>query len=409
MNGPCRRAWSFHLAILLLALLLPGQPNQAHSEPLQLSGSLKSLDLYVAESPADIYPAHGLSSNQLRLNMDWVPAKNWFFESAIEYQNLWSDHRGIVTVPDISYNRHLNLEKDWQHGDHGVSRLQVDRLNLQWHTASVDTTLGRQAVGFGRILIYSPLDVIAPFAPDAIDTEVRRGVDALHSTFNYGVNGQLSAIAVWGDRDRDNSFLGTWSDNREGLDLLMIGGQLRGRAMFGAGLAGSLGTLGLKGEFSIHNGRNTDEAGGDLHDTYTLGAIESWYRFDNGISVIAQYLYNGPGVDKPADYPKALNSAPLQEGLTYLLGRHYLIIAPAYDLHPLATLQGLLIYNIADESALVRPNLVLSLSDNLSLQLFYTWHFGQKPNFTTLYLPAEPRSEFGTYGDNCGFFLSWYF
>jgi len=125
--------------------------------------------------------------------------------------------------------------------------------------------------------------------------------------------------------------------------------------------------------------------------------------------VIAQYLYNGPGVDKPADYPKALNSAPLQEGLTYLFGRHYLIIAPAYDLHPLATLQGLMIYNLADESALFRPNLVLSLSDNLSLQLFYTWHAGKRPHDASPYLPEEPHSEFGTYGDNCGLFLSWFF
>lgn len=341
--------------------------------------------------------------------MDWAPVNNWYLETAVEYQNIWSDQSEIASFPEINYNRHLDMEEEWQHGNHAASNLQVDRLNLQWHTEAVDTVVGRQAIGFGRILIYSPLDVIAPFAPDAIDTEVRRGVDALHSTLNYGINGQISAIAVWGSRTKYNSFLGTWSDNRDGLDLLMIGGQLRGRAMFGAGVAGNLGTLGLKGEFSIHDGRDTDNAGGDLHDTYVLGAIESWYRFDNGISLIAQYLYNGPGADNPEDYPAVLNSAPLQEGLTYLLGRNYLIIAPAYELHPLATLQGLMIYNIDDQSALIRPNLVLSLADNLSLQLLYSWHIGQQPHVRNTYLPAVPRSEFGSYGDSCGLFLSWYF
>jgi hypothetical protein len=409
MKSKGANVFAISAAMLLCSAILAGSPRMAHAETPQWSGSVKSFDFYVDQAPADLFPSYWISSNQLRLNMDWAPINSWYLETAVEYQNIWSDQSEIADFPEINYNRHLDMEEEWQHGNHAASNLQVDRLNLQWQTEAVDTVVGRQAIGFGRILIYSPLDVIAPFAPDAIDTEVRRGVDALHSTFNYGINGQISAIAVWGSRTKYNSFLGTWSDNRDGLDLLMIGGQLRGRAMFGAGVAGNLGTLGLKGEFSIHDGRDTDNAGGDLHDTYVLGAIESWYRFDNGISLIAQYLYNGPGADNPEDYPAVLNSAPLQEGLTYLLGRNYLIIAPAYELHPLATLQGLMIYNIDDQSALIRPNLVLSLADNLSLQLLYSWHIGQQPRVPNTYLPAVPRSEFGSYGDSCGLFLSWYF
>ena len=272
----------------------------------------------------------------------------------------------------------------------------------------MDTTLGRQALGFGRILIYSPLDVIAPFAPDAIDTEVRRGVDALHTIYNYGLDGQLGAVAVWGEEARYDSYLATWSDNRSGLDLLMIGGRLRGHNMFGAGVAGSLGTLGLKGEFSLHKGRDTEKPGGDLHDVYALAAIESWYRFDNGISLIFQYLYNGPGVNEPHDYPKVIASPPLQEGLTYLLGKQYLIAAPSYELHPLAAVQGLLLYNLGDHSALIRPTLDLSLSNNLSLQLFWTWYAGQEPRVTSS-MPVELRSEFGMRADSGGLLLKWFF
>jgi hypothetical protein len=396
-------------ATLLIYWLLLWAPCFAHAGPPQWSGSVKSIDIYSEEAPADFFPQYWSSSNQARLNLEWAPFDSWQFESAIDYQYFWSDPAGVFALPGPQYNRHLDLDKVWQHGDDGTSRLDVDRLNLQWRSGAVDTTIGRQALGFGRILIYSPLDVIAPFAPDAIDTEIRRGVDALHTSFNYAIDGQVSAIAVWGDQAKYNSFLATWSDNRDGLDLLMIGGQLRGRAMFGAGIAGSLGTLGLKGEFSIHNGRDTDKVGGDLHDSYTIGAIETWYRFDSGISLITQYLYNGPGSDDPKDYPEVLASAPLQEGLTYLLGRHYLIIAPAYELHPLVTLQGLVIYNITDNSALLRPLLDLNLADNLSLQLFYTWHAGRRPHATSTFLPAEPRSEFGSVGDSCGLFLNWYF
>lgn len=341
--------------------------------------------------------------------MDWLPSQDWQVQTALDYQYLWSDPEEAFALPKDDHNRHMDLDKSWQHGDQGVSRLQIDRLNLHWRKGALDVTLGRQAVGFGRILIYSPLDVIAPFAPDAIDTELRSGIDALHAVLNYGLDGQLGAIGVWGEETRDGSLLATWSDNREGLDMLMIGGSLRGHSMFGAGLAGSLGTLGLKGEFSLHRGRDTGQTGGDLHDSYALAAVEAWYRFDNDLSLITQYLYNGPGVDDPQDYPKVIASAPLQEGLSHLLGRHYLIAALAYELHPLATAQGLMLYNLEDHSALIRPTLDLNLADNLSMQLFWSWHFGQEPVGVSVLLPAEPRSEFGMRGDSGGLFLKWFF
>ena len=100
-------------------------------------------------------------------------------------------------------------------------------------------------------------------------------------------------------------------------------------------------------------------------------------------------------------------SAPLLEGLTFLSGRHYLLLAPSYELHPLVTLQGLLIWNLLDDSCLARPLLDLSLSDDLALQLFWNFNAGAKP-LARLPVPI-PRSEFGTVGNSGGMFLSWYF
>ena len=410
MTAGLLRKRAFLLAVFYLAGGLLWLPHPAAAEPPQWSGSIKSLNIYGEKSPAGLFPSYRLSSNRARLNMSWQPGPpDWHFEAALDHQYLWNDPAGTFDLPTEGFNRHLDMDRTWQHGGHDASRLQVDRLNLQWRSGPLDITAGRQAVGFGRILISSPLDVIAPFAPDAIDTDVRSGIDALRTIFNYGLDGQLGGIAVWGEEPRYDSFLATWTDNRAGMDLLMIGGRLRGRPMFGAGLAGSLGTLGLKGEFSIHDGRDVGEIGGDLYDTYTLAAVETWYRFDNGISLVTEYLYNGPGADDPEDYPEVLASAPLQEGLTYLLGRHYLIIAPSYELHPLATIQGLVIYNLGDKSALLRPTLDLNLADNLSLQLFWTWYTGDQPRVAASALLVEPRSEYGMLGDSGGFFLKWFF
>lgn len=397
------------LLLVSAVFFLAGFSDRADAQPLTWSGSLKSLNMTGQGTPDGFAPDYTLSGNAARLETSWQPRSSWQFHAALDYQYLWSDTPDLLFRPSPNINRVIDLEKTETHGKDAASTLQVDRLNLQWREGPIDLTFGRQAIGFGRILINSPLDVIAPFAPDAIDTDVRSGIDALHTIFNYGVDGQLGAVIVWGEENRDNSYLGTWSDNTRGLDLLLIGGRLRGRNMVGGGIAGSLGTLGLKGEISVHDGRDQDKPGGDLHDTFAIAAIEAWYRFDNGLSLISQYLYNGPGVDNPQDYPRVLASAPLQQGLSHLLGRDYLILAPAYDLHPLAALQGLLIYNLHDESALLRPTLDLSLADNIALQLFWTWNLGSSPAINPVNGSLVPRSEFGLRGDSGGLFLKWFF
>lgn len=403
MNRP---GWRLAFSLLVCTSLAPAA---ALAQMPQWQGSIKSLALYGEKAPAGLSPEYRLSSSRLRLELGWEPATDWAFEAALDQQFLWSDLAEIFRPGESDFNRITGLDRTWEHSDEATSRLQVDRLNLRWRNPRISLSAGRQAIGFGRILIFSPLDVIDPFAPDALDTDVRSGVDALRATLHYRLDGQLGVIAILGKEARYDSQLVTWSDNYNGIDLLMIGGRLRGRSMLGAGLAGSLGTLGLKGEISVHRGRDLDEPGGDLYSSYALAAVEIWYRFDNGLSLILEFLYNGPGSRNPRDYPEVLASAPLQEGLTHLLGRRHLMVAPAYELHPLVNLQGIILWNLDDDSVLLRPTFNLNLADNLELEIFYTWHHGQAPQAVAAGLPPLPRSEFGLRGNSGGFFLKWFF
>ena len=381
----------------------------AFSEPLEWSISLKSLNIHTRGIANGIVPDNTISNNQARGNLYLKPNNSWQLETAVEYNYLWTDPARIFEPRTDIYNRKLDLEKVWRHHNRGIGLLQTDRANIQWRGEAVDLTLGRQAIGFGRILIFSPLDIIAPFAPDAIDTDVRRGVDAVRSVFSYGLDGQVGAFAVFGAENEFNSYLGTWSDNRSGCDLLLIGGELRDRKMLGFGLAGDLGSVGLKGEISFYEGKNTEKVSGDRSDSFSIAALEMWYRFANDLSLVMQYLYNGPGSKDPREYPQVLASAPLQEGMTFLLGQNYLFAAPSYDIHPLATFQGLVIYNLDDKSAMIRPTLDVSLSNNISLELFWTWHTGKGPREAISGIGAVPESEFGLIKDSGGIFLTWYF
>ena len=179
--------------------------------------------------------------------------------------------------------------------------------------------------------------------------------------------------------------------------------------MIGGGIAGELGTLGLKGELSWYRGKDVGLPGGDLYENFAIAALESWYRFDNGLILLTEYLYNGSGTTDPTEYPLVAVSAPLLEGLSFLLGRHYLLLGPSYDLHPLVTASGLFIYNIGDNSSLLRPQLAVSLADNLQLDLFWAFTVGDKPHSDPQTGQLIIRSEFGTVGDSGGFLLRWYF
>jgi len=87
-----------------------------------------------------------------------------------------------------------------------------------------------------------------------------------------------------------------------------------------------------------------------------------------------------------------------------------LLIGPSYQFHPLVNLHGLLIWNLADESFLLRPLVSISLSDNLQFDVFWNWTRGEKPQATTAESGrSSVKSEFGGTGGSGGMLLRWYF
>jgi len=393
------------LAPLILLGLLCAEPAPAAAI---IDGHLKSFNLAYEKPPGTLLDDGFFSGNSQRLALKQQATDSLSFEFAIDNLLLYSDPPGQITLPVDSPNRRIDLEHDWNRGEDWSDRLAVDRLTLRGSYTDFDWSLGRQAIGFGRIVIFSPLDIVAPFAPDTIDTDIRPGVDALRAVHYFGLGGQVGGTVVFGPETTENSYLMTLSDNRAGIDLLGIGGILRDREMAGFGLAGSLGTLGIKVEASYYRGKDIGRPGGDLHDTFTIGALELWYRFDNSVVLLTEYLYNGAGAHDSTGYFAAAGAATYREGLSFLLGRNYLLAGPSWDLHPLVTVSGLVICNLDDDSTLLRPQLQVSLQDNLGLDLFYAFNSGREPEVVFPGL-VIPRSEFGSAGDSGGLLLRWYF
>lgn len=394
--------------VLWFCILFPCSASAALLSATELGGHLKTLNLYLDRLPDG--SAEGLfSSTSLRLDLTGRVADDYAFELSVEQQLLWSDPPGLAGLPGDSTNQAEAGEHSWNRDGRFESQLRLDRLNLRGQRYGIDWSIGRQAIGFGRISLFSPLDVIAPFPPDALDVDVRPGVDAIKITRFFGLGGQLGGVLVFGDQPRHNSYLFTFSENLNNLDLLLLTGSLRDRPMLGAGLAGEVGLLGLKGEVSWYRGTQVGTLQGDRRGDFAIAALEGWYRFSGGLVLIGEYLYNGVGSNDPAQYPLVATSAPSAEGLSFLLGRHYLLLGPAYELHPLVTASGLVLHNLQDHSSLIRPQMAISLSDNFQLDLFWAFTVGDKQGLDPITGLPQVRSEFGGSGDSGGLLLRWYF
>lgn len=398
---------------IILALLFtqpPCAPCAAELAGWEMGGHAKSLNLYREGDPAGMIDDGFDSANNLRLDLARPLGEVGRFEIAVEGQARYSDRETPAETRENTANRRLDLEKRRRQERRFSQRGEIDRLNLSGSYSGFAWNIGRQAIGFGRIALASPLDIIAPFAPDALDTDVRPGIDALRFSRFFGRGGEIGAFAVFGRQKENNSFLLHGETNLAGVDLLALGGNLRGRDLLGGGFATQFLGMGIKGELAGYRGEGVGKPGGDPRENFLQGALELDYRFVAGPMAALQYLYNGFGAKEPEDYPAIFLSAPIQEGLGYLLGRHYLLASVSHDPHPLVTLGALGIWNLLDDSFLLRPLARISLGDNLSLELFWSFNQGAPPKENSSAIPIIiPRSEFGSGGDIGGFLFKYFF
>lgn len=392
----------------LLGLLEMAGISTAAEKNFNLQGSLRNLSQRATDFALSDRPSR-LSSTFLRLASRYRHDLDLDAEFALQVSEAYRDSSLPAPASDTSINQMADLNSNWQHGKHGQGQLEVERLNLRGQRQNLSWTLGRQAYGFGNILLFSPLDVVAPFAPYALDTDYRPGIDGLRLSLTNSQGDQFNTLAALNRAREQNSYLVSSRINRGQLDLLFLSGSLRSRPMLGLGLAGNLGGLGIKAELSGYRGKNVAETGGDLHQDFVIGALELWYRLEAGPILLVEYLHSGAGSSVAWNYLAAATSASFNEGLSPLLGRNYLLFSPSWDIHPLLTITTFGMWNLDDNSWQLRPQLQFSLSDNISLDLSHSINHGQGPVTGARPWIKIPRSEFGLYADTTSLFLRWYF
>jgi len=285
--------------------------------------------------------------------------------------------------------RWFNLTHEFNNEDKNASIVRLDRVSVAYTGDKTVVRFGRQAISWGYGLLFTPMDILNPFDPTAVDKEYKSGDDMLYAQYLFDSGNDLQAVAVVrrnpvsGDVEQDQSSLalkyhGFLGSNE--YDLLAA--DHYGELVLGIGGSTDFGGAVWRGDLVWSDTDPGSVLSGVAGVSYSgvLGG-RNWTGF-------MEYYYNGFGQKGGKYSPVELASNPellkrLSRGELFNLGRHYLGASISIEMTPLLNLTPNFFINLADPSALAQ--LVVSYSWTQDIQLL-----------TAVGIPIGPNgSEYG--------------
>lgn len=389
--------------LLLVVLLLP-LASIADDAVVEFSGHSKTR--FVAETYPDnsaFYELTGTSASsletELRLNFS-VDKGSWSFDTAWQLYAGYGDRIELMrdlsgtALPGISFlpddDRRLMDLTDTLRDDGKLAAVhRLDRLSVSYAKDSIVVRAGRQAISWGNGLIFSPMDIVNPFDPTAVDTEYKAGDDMAYAQFLWN-NGDDIEFAYVFRRDPltgdPESSVSTVAAKYHGMlgdaeyDLLVANNY--DDATIGLGGNKSIGGAVVHGDVVW-----VDTAeGGKLQLVTNISY--SWMWGGKNVTGLVEYYFTEFGqhsgnydIDSLLQNPELLKR--LERGESFTLGRNYLAGGVTIEMTPLWSLTPNLFANLDDGSALLQVVSRSSLGDNAEL-------------LASLNLPLGPDgSEFG--------------
>lgn len=307
----------------------------------------------------------------------------WAFDTHLQFITVYSDTLdGLREQPQIIFpgagvinddRRWFDLTHEFHNRGKNVTLLRLDRVSLAYTGEKTVIRFGRQAISWGNGLLFTPMDILNPFDPAAVDKEYKTGDDMLYGQYLLNSGNDLQVVAVVrrnplnGDVERDVASLAVKYHGFLGgseYDLLLS--EHYGDAVIGLGASTDFGGAIWRGDLVW-----TDTATTSVLSS-VVGVSYSWIAGARNWTGFLEYYYNGFG-QSDGDYSTtALADNPgllerLARGELFNLGRHYLGVSVTVELSPLLNLTPNAFINIGDPSALAQ--LVLSYDWKQDIQL----------------------------------------
>lgn len=246
---------------------------------------------------------------------------------------------------------------------YGVHRLY--RAQIRMAFGDTDLRIGRQRVAWGTGRFWSPIDLLNPVSPVALEREERLGVDAVLIEHKFGPLSRLAAVYAPSRLAGQDSKALQWHGNARGVDFSVTAGRFRGDAMVGLDLAGQIAAAGVRAELS----RVRPRAG----SAFVRSLVGIDYAFANTLTLGAEFYRDGSGAGSTAAY----DFLALMSGSRQTLARRYLGVRAGYEITPLLKLTTDIVVNLHDRSRFVAPSLTYSMRTNLDGSLGVRWFSGR--------------------------------
>jgi len=388
------------VAVLALTAVAAAQETEAESPSLTVRTSLKATGLFSRSPDApDLFPDRTAGESMLRLRVEpeFRASGNTTFSLAYEqrlhYASAPTVGIGVIGILPSSLSTPFRIEPlVWRVNESakGTWRHEIDRANAQVHLRRADLTIGRQAIGWGRGVMFTSVDLFAPFSPLEVDREWRSGVDAARADIKLTDRSSIDIVGAFGDTLDRSAFAARARGYAGTIDVEVAGGR-RGQDLFG-GITSSAAV----GDAEVHGEAAAFRVPSGLgHDVVWKVVVGGSYRFPigSGILAYAEYHYSGFGAQRPEEILVLLTTPSFLErfvrGDMQILSRHAVGVTGSYDASPEMTYTGQWLHNPADQSGILAPALTYTFNDAVSLLGTVYVPYGRPPE------GGQLRSEYG--------------
>lgn len=401
--------------LVLLALLLIGRRGTSAVElwsddegrrgDLAIAGKATWLGSRAPDDPL-LFPDTDSQTTlaRLRLGLD-VTHSDWMdSELAYEQRARWLSGAaglgaGSSFLPPEAPAPYRLTQLDWQIAadDRFAYRHEIDRALVAFHPQWGDVTVGRQAIGLGRGVLFSAVDVFNPFSPLEVDREWRRGVDAFRAEYRLSTTSSAECIAAFGETWEQSALLGRLRGYLGDVDGSLIFGKRAEDFMVGTAFSAIVAEAEVHGELAVFDTPEAQPDGTLWGDSRlaTKAVIGSSYTFDvgSGLTLLGEYHYSDFGVEKAEDVLLRFLDPDFQRrflrGDTQILGRQAVAAQLSYAFSDALNGGLLTLASPTDGSGVLSPSLRWDANANVTLigNLFVPW--GDEPS------GGQLRSQYG--------------
>ncbi len=301
-------------------------------------------------------------------------------------QRAGTDPSGIFVGLAPSGGEWLPLQWTVRDTDHLRWGHRFDRLNVRWAPGdAIELAVGRQTASWATTLFLTPADPFLPFDPSDPFREYRAGVDAFRFQYFPGPLSDIDFIVRPADFSTGEtlSILARGRTVWRSWEVSAWLGMLHDEPAAAIAAAGGIGSIALRGELTLQE----SESGMAVRGTVGIdGRFSVWSR---DLFYVVEYQRDGFGAGNSSELVQVVQSDAFARGQLQVLGRNELVTQGLYQLHPLWSLQLLLITNLDDPSALLSPAASYSISNEVTASSGLFFGFGNDTPSERSPIPSE--------------------